>query len=218
MPTHSENTRDDAPVVDRPASEAPEEGYISEDIPGSFPLRQVPWRDRLRTEVDPDYILFGVSAARFGKVLIASTSGLVDPESQLRGLLGATFDFAESDPHAFTTILALHHAELTRGDVDPTPLEVFKHVLRDGMQEGVFWQNDTALIAAWVVALIQRTVVLAQTRRFEGTAAEVRAMAIDAAVRLVKAPHNLAGAEAWEPFALDVDENRETDSEAGARG
>lgn len=139
MTTQSENRRADAQVLDPSAAEMAEEEYDQEANPGTFPLRQAPWRGGRGTDVNPEDFLFGVSAARFQEVLTESMSGLVDPESQLRGLLGATFDFAESDSHAFTTILSLHHSELLRNAVDPTPLDIFKHVLHDGMRDGVFW-------------------------------------------------------------------------------
>ena len=142
MTEYIKNSRGEAPELDGLEAVVRGESPMPIDGPATFPLRQAPWRGSVRTDVNPDDFLFGVSAARFRDVLIESTAGLVDPESQLRGLLGATFDFAESDPHAFTTILSMHHSELARASVDPTPLDVFKHVLHDGMQEGVFWQND----------------------------------------------------------------------------
>lgn len=161
--------------------------YKHLNSPGSYPLREAPWSHARHETVNPDSFRFGVSAARFQEVLSHALFGLVDPESQLRGLLAATFDFAESEPQAFESILTMHHAELTRGTANLTPLDVFKQVVHDGMHGGVFWRSDPALAAAWVVALVQRSAVLAHSRRFEGTRSEIRALAIDAAVRLMKA-------------------------------
>lgn len=162
--------------------------YIHLNSPGTYALREAPWRHRPNAWVNPDSFRFGVSTSRFQAVLSHVMVGLGDPESQLRGLLAATFDFAESDPNAFETILTMHHAELIRGTAEPTPLKIFTHVMHDGMQDGVFCQNDPALAAAWVVALVQRTVVLARSGRFEGAIPEIRTLTVDAAVRLVKSP------------------------------
>jgi hypothetical protein len=99
--------------------------------------------------------------------------------------VAAFFDFADRQPAGFAYILAAHPVEMTRLKRQPLPLELFKRVMRTGVDAGVFRPLEPVLAIGWIVAMTQRSILLHRGGRIELPREEIIRHTIDGVMRLV---------------------------------
>jgi AcrR family transcriptional regulator len=93
--------------------------------------------------------------------LAAADDAAAVPPDRLEVLVRAIFDFYATKPASCTYLLSARESGVV-GPEDgtlPPPLRSLAEVLDDGMDRGLFPANSSALVAGWILAMIQRTVL-----------------------------------------------------------
>ena len=105
------------------------------------------------------------------------------PEEKLEALIRGVFDFFGDRPTSCTYLLS-NRSEDAGGDGQvsaewPPPLGFFVEVIEAGQEQGHFQDEEPPLLAGWILAMVQRTVLFLKS----GTLDVPRASAIDRTVR-----------------------------------
>jgi len=123
--------------------------------------------------------------------LTDATGTAATPGDKLEALIRGVFDFFGDRPTSCTYLLSNRSEnEGGNGQVStdwPPPLGFFVEVIEEGQKQGVFQDEAAPLLAGWILAMVQRTVLFLKA----GTLDVSRASAIDrtvhGALRLVAA-------------------------------
>lgn len=133
--------------------------------------------------------VFEESAAKLHAFLLDSVGPEADPRAQLQRLLRGIFDFAEENRNAFAFLVTAPHSEFVRGrdgDWRPLPMRLFSETLEKGFRAGVFRRVHPVLGPGWIVAMVQRAILLGGTRMMTLPREEIISQTIDAAMRVVE--------------------------------
>jgi AcrR family transcriptional regulator len=95
------------------------------------------------------------------EVLEGANEMSLDPPDRLEALVRSIFSFYAKKPASCTYLLSAREAGGPGGDDGalPPPTQMVADVLEDGRRQGVFPENTTELVAGWILAMIQRTVL-----------------------------------------------------------
>lgn len=135
--------------------------------------------------------VFEESAAKLHAFLLEAAGSEADPKTRLRTLLRGIFDFAEENRDTFAFLVTAPHSEFVRGrdeDWRPLPMRLFSETLEKGFSAGLFRRVHPVLATGWIVAMVQRAVVLSGTPMVKLSREEIMTETIDAAMRVVDAP------------------------------
>ena len=99
------------------------------------------------------------------------------------------FDFFGDRPTSCTYLLS-NRSEDAGGDGQastdvPPPLGFFVEVIEDGQKEGAFQNEGASLLAGWILAMVQRTVLFLKAGTLDETRASAIDRTVDGALRLV---------------------------------
>jgi AcrR family transcriptional regulator len=109
--------------------------------------------------------LFETTARRFAGVLEAEAGDEDDPRARLDALIRGIFTFGESQPAAFSFLLASHPSHIPKDRdllLGPYPMRLFVETIVRGVSQGAFRPVDPVLATGWIVAMAQRAVLLAR--------------------------------------------------------
>lgn len=122
------------------------------------------------------------------ETLAEAAEAASNPPDRLEALIRGVFDFYAMKPSSCTYLLSARESGVV-GDNDetlPSPVRLFIDVLNEGVQQNVFRETPGPLMAGWLLAIVQRTVLLLKA----GTVSVGEQEAIDrtvvAALRLVE--------------------------------
>lgn len=111
------------------------------------------------------------------------------PPERLEALIRGVFDFYESKPASCTYLLSTRDSGMV-GNEDrnglPPPVRFFAEVLDDGMRQGVFREATSSLVASWILAMVQRTVLVLKSGSVPLSEETAIDRTVDAARRLLK--------------------------------
>jgi AcrR family transcriptional regulator len=113
------------------------------------------------------------------------------PAARLEALVRGVFDFFVDQPTACTYLLAARTESSVQEDEPlPPPTRLFTETIEDGMSEGSFRSASAPLVAGWMLAMVQRTVLFLKSGRLDMDRGEAVDRTVRAAHRLVqdKAP------------------------------
>lgn len=119
--------------------------------------------------------------------LSEAVEGLSDPTERLEALVRGVFDFFAAQPTSCTYLLSARHGDVANGrnGEDPVPpMDLFVEALEDGRDQGAFRDGSARLVAGWILALVQRTVLFLKAGTLEMTEEEAIDRTVDAALRL----------------------------------
>lgn len=110
---------------------------------------------------------------------------------RLEALVRSVFDFYATKPASCTYLLSARESGVVGPEEGtlPPPVQMFAGVLEEGMEQGIYPSASAPLVAGWILAMIQRTVLFLKA----GTLALDKQAAID---RTVRAARQLAEAPA----------------------
>ncbi len=105
------------------------------------------------------------------------------PSERLEALVRSIFDFYATKPASCTYLLSARESgAVGSDDGTPPPMRMIADVLDDGMRQGVFPETSAPLVAGWILAMIQRTVLFLKA----GTLTLDQQTAIDRTVKAVR--------------------------------
>jgi len=83
------------------------------------------------------------------------------PSERLEVLVRTIFRFYATKPASCTYLLSARQSGVGGGDGEalPPPVRMVADILEDGREQGVFPESTPALVAGWILAMIQRTVL-----------------------------------------------------------
>jgi AcrR family transcriptional regulator len=125
-------------------------------------------------------------ANQLREMLVGAVGDAMTAEERLEALVRGVFDFFAARPTACTYLLSTRPPE-GDGEPAPSPTRHFTDALEQGVGEGAFDVTSTPLVAGWILAMVQRTVLFLKTE----TLPMEREAAID---RTVSAVFRLVGA------------------------
>lgn len=111
------------------------------------------------------------------------------PAERLEALIRGVFDFYATNPASCTYLLSMRESGVRRdekGDGLPPPIRFFADVLDDGMRQGVFREATASLVAGWILAMVQRTVLVLKSESVPLGEQAAIDRTVDAARRLLK--------------------------------
>ncbi len=85
-----------------------------------------------------------------------------NPSERLEAVVRGVFDFYATKPSSCRYLLSARESGIVGGNTDetlPSPRHLIAEVLDDGMQQGVFQEAPSSLVAGWILAMVQRTVL-----------------------------------------------------------
>ena len=114
--------------------------------------------------------------------LADATATATTPKETLEALIRGVFEFFGDRPTSCTYLLS-NRSENAGGDGEastdvPPPLGVFVEVIETGQAQGAFQNEEAPLLAGWILAMVQRTVLFLKA----GTLNVSRTSAIDRTV------------------------------------
>ncbi|WP_103029808.1 TetR/AcrR family transcriptional regulator [Salinibacter altiplanensis] len=112
------------------------------------------------------------------------------PTHRLEALVRGVFDFYASRPASCTYLLSARESGIVSGsgnDSPPSPIRLFARVLDEGAQQGVFRETSSLLVAGWILAMVQRTVLFLKTDTLSSSTQDAIDQTVDAARRLATA-------------------------------
>jgi AcrR family transcriptional regulator len=123
--------------------------------------------------------------------LAEATEAAATPEEKLEALIRGVFDFFGERPTSCTYLLS-NRSEDAGGDGQaasdvPPPLGFFVEVITAGQDQGAFQDEEAPLLAGWILALVQRTVLFLKAGTLDGTRASAIDRTVHGALRLVAA-------------------------------
>jgi len=94
------------------------------------------------------------------EMLVDAVDSSSTPSGRLEALVRSIFRFYASKPASCTYLLSSRKSGLvgTSDGLSP-PTQMIADVLEDGIRQGVFPETETSLLAGWILAMIQRTVL-----------------------------------------------------------
>jgi AcrR family transcriptional regulator len=121
--------------------------------------------------------------------LADATATAATPEEKLEALIRGVFDFFGDRPTSCTYLLS-NRSEKADGDgrasTDwPPPLGFFVEVIEAGQTQGAFQDEEAPLLAGWILAMVQRTVLFLKAGTLDGTRASTIDRTVTGALRLV---------------------------------
>lgn len=109
---------------------------------------------------DLAYKLFAHYMDKFRDELAGCFSESAEPEEKLTCMIEVFFQFAESEPKAYTYIMVAHYTELRKMPrMKKKPKDVFVEVVEEGMKKGAFQVAEANLGAAHVIGIVTRTIL-----------------------------------------------------------
>jgi AcrR family transcriptional regulator len=127
--------------------------------------------------------------------LAEATEAAATPAEKLEALIRGVFDFFGDRPTSCTYLLSNRSEEADRlekagGDgrasTDwPPPLGFFVEVIEAGQAQGAFQDEAAPLLAGWILAMVQRTVLFLKAGTLDGTRASAIDRTVHGALRLV---------------------------------
>ena len=127
--------------------------------------------------------------------LADATETAATPEEKLEALIRGVFDFFGDRPTSCTYLLSRRSEDASGGgqasaqastDVPP-PLGFFVEVITAGQEQGAFEDEEASLLAGWILAMVQRTVLFLKAGTLGGTRASAIDRTVHGALRLVTA-------------------------------
>jgi AcrR family transcriptional regulator len=96
------------------------------------------------------------------EMLVDADENATAPPERLDALVRSIFDFYATKPASCTYLLSARESGVAAKNDDETllsPIHMIAEVLDAGMQEGDFPEASATLVAGWILAMIQRTVL-----------------------------------------------------------
>ncbi len=106
---------------------------------------------------------------------------------RLEALVRGVFDFYASRPASCTYLLSARESGAvgaSESDAPPSPVHLFASVLDEGTRQGVFRETSSSLVAGWILAMVQRTVLFLKTEALSLSTQDAIDQTVDAAHRL----------------------------------
>jgi AcrR family transcriptional regulator len=126
--------------------------------------------------------------------LAEATEAAATPAEKLEALIRGVFDFFGDRPTSCTYLLSNRsedaggdgQASSTQASTDvPPPLGFFVEVIEAGQDKGAFQNEEAPLLAGWILAMVQRTVLFLKAGTLNGTRASAIDRTVHGALRLV---------------------------------
>lgn len=110
------------------------------------------------------------------------------PAERLEALVRGVFGFFDEQPTSCTYLLSNRSGGQGEQGADPSPpMALFTDVLADGMDDGTFRTASVPLLAGWILAMVQRTVLSLKASTLEMDEPSAVDRTVEAALRLVAA-------------------------------
>ena len=126
------------------------------------------------------------------ETLTEATATISGPTDRLEALVRGVFDFYATKPTSCTYLLSSRESSTLNGELEDEslspPMRLFADVLDAGMEQGVFRDGSVPLLAGWILAMVQRTVLSLKTNTLPIGTQEAIDRTVDAVLRLVEAP------------------------------
>jgi AcrR family transcriptional regulator len=106
--------------------------------------------------------LYRRCAGQLESTLTEAADARSGPDERLDALIRGVFDFYSTKPASCTYLLSTQDSGVVgSGDAEglSPPVRLFADVLDEGMRQGVFREATASLVAGWILALVQRTVL-----------------------------------------------------------
>ena len=120
--------------------------------------------------------------------LADATATAVTPKEKLEALIRGVFDFFGDRPTSCTYLLS-NRSEDAGGDgqaaSDVPPLGFFVEVITAGQEQGAFEDEEASLLAGWILAMVQRTVLFLKAGTLDVSRASAIDRTVNGALRLV---------------------------------
>lgn len=116
-----------------------------------------------------------------------------EPTERLEALVRGVFRFYASKPASCTYLLSAKTSGVvgpTEDESPPSPTHLFARILDEGMQQDVFRQGSSVLLAGWILAMIQRTVLFLKSDVLPIRTQEAIDRTVEAARRLATGARN----------------------------
>lgn len=134
--------------------------------------------------------LYNRCAAQLHDRLTENIRTAETPTEQLEALIRGVFDFFAEQPTSCTYLLS---ARSDNGDRDapsdddlPPPMQLFVDTLETGMDDGEFRSASAPLVAGWILAMVQRTVLFLKNGSLAMGKQETIDRTVAASLRLVE--------------------------------
>ena len=137
--------------------------------------------------------LYRRCVTQLGETLTEATATIsAGPADRLEALVRGVFDFYATKPTSCTYLLSTRESSVLNGELEDEslspPVHLFADVIDEGMQQGVFRNASVPLLAGWILAMVQRTVLSLKTDTLPVGSQEAIDRTVDAALRLVEGP------------------------------
>lgn len=133
--------------------------------------------------------LYRRCAGELEETLTEAAGGTSDLRERLEALIRGVFDFYSAKPASCTYLLSTRDSGVV-GSEDregsSSPVQFFAEVLDDGMRQGVFRDATAPLVANWILAMVQRTVLALKSGSVPLGERVAIDRTVDAARRLLK--------------------------------
>ena len=130
--------------------------------------------------------LFTKNMDKLREKLLENTTSIIDPKYLLKVLIQNFFDFAKSEPKAYSYIMEAHATELKKVPKEiPKPKDIFINAIRLGIKKGDFRRIDENLGAALVIGMITRTVLFFNSGFIDTEYSKLVAEVVDSAIRVL---------------------------------
>mgnify|MGYP006282110647 CR=1 FL=1 len=121
--------------------------------------------------------------------LVDATQPATLPEEKLEALIRGVFDFFQDRPTSCTYLLS-NRSEKIGGDgqasaASAPPLGFFVEVIEEGQSEGRFQDEEAALVAGWILAMVQRTVLFLKSGTLDASRPSAIDRTVQGALRLI---------------------------------
>jgi AcrR family transcriptional regulator len=107
--------------------------------------------------------LYRRCAGELEETLTEAAKGASSPPKRLEVLIRGVFDFYATKPASCTYLLSTRESGVVgneNSDALSPPVQFFADVLDDGMRQGFFREATASLLANWILAMVQRTVLV----------------------------------------------------------
>lgn len=132
--------------------------------------------------------LYRRCAGQLEATLMEAADTRSGPDERLDALIRGVFDFYATKPASCTYLLSTEDSGVVGNEgqdgLSP-PVRLFAEVLDEGMRQGIFREATASLIASWILALVQRTVLRLKSGSVPFQAQTAIDRTVDAARRLL---------------------------------
>ena len=130
--------------------------------------------------------LFTRNLDRLREKLLENTTNLTDPKDVVKVLIQNFFDFAKSEPKAYSYIMEAHFTELKKISKErPKPKDIFVEAIRLGIEKGDFRKIDENLGAALVIGMMTRTILFFNNGFINTGYSKLVAEVVNSAIRVL---------------------------------